>query len=85
MKNFHLLTIPSFEILFNEIKVRSKKKNLCEKHSPLINTTKKTPLITSQFFDFKVVYLKNRLMFFVIGKTNLKTNRVFNNCRKLRI
>lgn len=34
---------------------------------PLINTTKKTPLITSQFFDFKVVYLKNRLMFFVMG------------------
>lgn len=67
MKNFHLLTIPSFEILFNEIKVRSKKKNLCEKHSPLINTTKKTPLITSQFFDFKVVYLKNRLMFFVMA------------------
>lgn len=43
------------------------KKNLCEKHSPLINTTKKTPLITSQFFDFKVVYLKNRLMFFVMA------------------
>lgn len=66
MKNFHLLTIPSFEILFNEIKVRSKKtsaKNIL----PLINTTKKTPLITSQFFDFKVVYLKNRLMFFVMG------------------
>lgn len=67
MKNFQLLTIPSFEILFNEIKVRSKKKKLCEKHSPLINTTKKTPLITSQFFDFKVVYLKNRLMFFVMA------------------
>lgn len=69
MKNFHLLTIPSFEILFNEIKVRSKKKNLCEKHSPLINTTKKTPLITSQFFDFKVVYLKKQINVFCHGFT----------------
>lgn len=43
------------------------KKNLCENIVPLINTTKKTPLITSQFFDFKVVYLKNRLMFFVMA------------------
>lgn len=57
--------IPSLKILFNQIKVRSKKKKktknkkLWKEHSPLINTnTKKPPLITSQFLDFKVVYLK---------------------------
>lgn len=58
-----MIMIPSLKILFNQIKVRSKKKTknkkLWKEHSPLINTNiKKPPLITSQFLDFKVVYLK---------------------------
>lgn len=56
--------IPSLKILFNQIKVRSKKnkkktrnygKNILPLSTP---TQKKPPLITSQFLDFKVVYLK---------------------------
>lgn len=58
-----MIMIPSLKILFNQIKVRSNKKTknkkLWKEHSPLINpNTKKPPLITSQFLDFKVVYLK---------------------------
>lgn len=44
-----------------------KKKTSAKNILPLLTPQKKTPLITSQFFDFKVVYLKNRLMFFVMA------------------
>lgn len=55
--------IPSLKILFNQIKVRSKKKNKKQEtmertFSPYQPQHKKPPLITSQFLDFKVVYLK---------------------------
>lgn len=55
--------IPSLKILFNQIKVRSKKKQKTRNYGknilPLSTPTqKKPPLITSQFLDFKVVYLK---------------------------
>lgn len=55
--------IPSLKILFNQIKVRSKKKNKKQEtmertFSPYQHQHKKPPLITSQFLDFKVVYLK---------------------------
>lgn len=56
--------IPSLKILFNQIKVRSKKKKTKKQEtmertfSPYQHQHKKPPLITSQFLDFKVVYLK---------------------------